>query len=113
MFPPATTQVVPSPVLTSVACPSGIIPPPVLVRTLTGVFRWVVVSSPSCPEVFTPQQYTLLSLARAQMFGVFSGTVSLVSVFPANAPAMLTATGVVRVVVVPSPICPAWFTPQQ
>src|SRR6185295_1045128 len=75
-------------------------------ETDTGVWRSVIVPSPSCPASLTPQQDTLPDASRAQECKPPSASwLGLVSVGP--------ATGVVRFVVVPSPISPAKLLPQH
>ena len=74
-----------------------------------GVYRLVVFPSPSWPEVPVPQQLTEPSSRMAQL--CVSPDEIATAVRPV--PKLETGVGVFRSVVVPSPISPSTFHPQQ
>src|SRR5687768_13711708 len=65
--------------------------------TSTGAQRWVVEPSPSWPDELSPQHFTLPSAISAQVCETPADTATT----PADRP--VTSTGVMRVVLVPSP----------
>lgn len=74
---------------------------------MTGVDRSVVVVSPSWPDELRPQQYAVPETTAHVCPRPVATSVGV----PEGRPS--TGTGVVRDVVVPSPICPQEFAPQQ
>src|SRR5207247_1320942 len=77
--------------------------------TPTGVVRLVVVPSPSSPFPLKPQASTLPSDLSARLYSLPPAAMATT---PLPAPSPVTPTGVVRLVVVPSPSSPALFFPQ-
>lgn len=74
----------------------------------TGTWLSVLVPSPSCPEAFAPQHWTCRLGTIAQVVGSLPAAMANV---PDDRP--VTAVGVSRWVVVPSPTSPALFNPQH
>src|SRR5690606_5654680 len=104
-LPSASTQVWAAPAVMLVSCLPDSDPD---VLTAVGALRSIVVPSPSCPSLFSPQQYGVPS-ASTQVCSAPAAT--SVTVLPARTPS--TAMGRVRFVVVPSPSLPDVFSPQQ
>ena len=73
-----------------------------LISTATGVVLLVVVPLPSSP---LPQAKSFRSEVSATVYLLASAIA--VTVLPESAPLVSTATGVMRLIVVPSPSCPA------
>jgi len=80
---------------------------PSVAVTATGVYRSVVVPSPTCPYEFHPQQSAVPSVVTPQVWAS-PPAVMLVNTLPP-----LTATGIALSAVVPSPRIPEKFFPQQ
>jgi len=68
--------------------------------TAVGVFLWVVVLSPRCPYVLSPQQLRAPLASSAHV----CHRPAVMAVTPLESP--VTAVGVSRLAVVPSPSCP-------
>src|SRR5438067_2271985 len=75
-------------------------------ETDTGLCRLVVVPSPSWPEVFAPQHFTVPPVTTAQV----CADPAEITVTFANPD---TAAGLVLDVLVPVPSCPELFRPQH
>jgi hypothetical protein len=76
--------------------------------TGTGLERlFPLVPSPTCPELFEPQQRELVFSSSAQLCTPPAVTTESPLLSP------LTSTGVVRLVVPPSPSWPKMFQPQH
>src|SRR5205823_5305990 len=102
--PSATARLWAPPAEIAVAPPRGV---PVGWRTSTGVLRSVLVPSPNCPKMLSPQATTVPSFLSARLCWTPAETAITV---PAVRP--LTGTGVVRRVWVPSPNWPKLLSPQ-
>src|SRR5690606_33773453 len=102
-LPSASTQVWTAPAVMVVICLPASTPD---VLTGVGAPRSMVVPSPSCPSLFSPQQYGVPS-ASTQVWSPPAATA--VTVLPARTAS--TAMGRVRFVVVPSPSLPDVFSP--
>ena len=76
-------------------------------ETSTGVRRFAVVPSPSCPALLAPQHFTPWAVVSAHAWRYPIDTAVTPEVSPE------TFTGVSRLVVVPSPTCPEPFAPQH
>src|SRR5207237_1185347 len=76
-------------------------------ETSTGVWRSVVVPSPSWPQSLLPQHLTPPALVRAQVWS----PPAAIAATPLASPE--TSTGVWRLVVVPSPSSPYSLSPQH
>ena len=82
-----------------------------VVLTATGISELVVELLPRLPDLLFPQQYALLSEAIAQVCILLSDI--LLIIFPASTPSVLTATGILKLVVELLPRAPEILLPQQ